>query len=284
MINVMGDIIIDEYWRGKSTRLSPEAPVPIVELGSREISLGGAANVYSNIRSLTKDVKIFGMVENKYLDYFDDTSNIVITKKMPVKIRVLSDYHYVTRIDEEEYMNNLDLNDKLFQHEFKENDIFFLSDYNKGSLRKPKALIDYLNHKKQRVIVDPKVNLDEYMGAWILKPNKKEFEQYAGKSTNLKGLKQKAIEARKKLQVEHLIITLSEEGVLWISEDGQVHIPTQAKSVFDVTGAGDTFGAVLAYGLDQKMYMDEALILANKAAAKAISKQGTYVIKKKDIL
>ena len=283
MINVIGDIIIDEYWHGKTTRLSPEAPVPIVELGSKDISLGGAANVYSNIKSLTKNTTLFGLVQNNYLDQFDDKTNLIETPKMPVKVRVLSEGHYVTRIDDEEYMDNKELNNHLFQHKFNENEIFFISDYNKGTIRKPQALIDYLNLKKQRIIVDPKVSLDNYKNVWILKPNRKEFESYAGTSDNIKGITNKAVKVREELNVKNLIITLAGDGVLWISEEGSVHIPTQAKSVFDVTGAGDTFGAVLTYALGQNHYMDDALILANRAAAKAISKQGTYTITPKDL-
>ena len=167
MINVIGDIIIDEYWHGKTTRLSPEAPVPIVELGSRHVNLGGAANVYTNIKSLTSKVTLFGLVQKEYFEHFSDKSNLIETIKMPVKIRVLSEGHYVTRIDDEEYMDNKELNNHLFMHEFKEKDIFFISDYNKGSIRKPQALIDYLNLKKQRIIVDPKVSLDNYKNVWI---------------------------------------------------------------------------------------------------------------------
>lgn len=283
MINVIGDIIIDEYWHGKTTRLSPEAPVPIVELLEKHIALGGASNVYSNIKSLTSNVTLFGLVQKEYLDLFEDKNNLVDVQKMPVKIRVLSDGHYVTRIDSEEYMDNKELNNHLFEHNFKEDDIFFLSDYNKGSIRKPQALIDYLNLKKQRLIVDPKLSLDNYKNVWILKPNRKEFEDYAGTSDCVKGIKYKAIKIREKLNVENLIITLASEGVLWISKEGQMHIPTKAKSVYDVTGAGDTFGAVLTYALDHGYDMDESLIMANQGAAKAISKQGTYVIQPRDI-
>lgn len=285
MISVIGDIIIDEYWHGKTTRLSPEAPVPIVELGAKHISLGGASNVYANLKSLTESVNLYGLVQKEYLEYFDDKTHLVDTLKMPVKIRVLSDSHYVTRIDNEEYMDNNSLIDHFVSSSrgWKENDIFFMSDYAKGSIAHPDAIINYLRIHSQKVIVDPKVHLSKYSGAWILKPNRKEFEEYAGESTNIKGIKQKAIKARKELNVDHLVITLSEQGVLWVSEDTQLHIPTQAKSVYDVTGAGDTFGAVLAYALDQNMTMEESLKLANKAAAKAVSKQGTYVIQPKDL-
>lgn len=285
MINVIGDIIIDEYWQGRTTRLSPEAPVPIVELGAKNVCLGGAANVYANIKSLTDSVNLYGMAQKEYLQYFDNTKHIVNVSKMPVKIRVLSDSHYVTRIDDEEIMDNNLLMDHFVSssQEWKRGDIFFISDYAKGTIASPSGIISYLNIQNQRSIVDPKVCLSEYKRAWILKPNKKEFEAFAGKSENIKGIKQKAIEARKELEVDHLIITLSEDGVLWISEDTQLHIPTQAKSVYDVTGAGDTFGAVLAYALDNNYDMESALKLANKAAAKAVSKQGTYVIQPRDI-
>jgi D-beta-D-heptose 7-phosphate kinase / D-beta-D-heptose 1-phosphate adenosyltransferase len=285
MINVIGDIIIDEYWHGRTTRLSPEAPVPIVELGSKHVSLGGASNVYSNLKSLTKDVKLLGLVHEDYKHYFDDTTHLISTRKMPVKIRIISDSHYITRVDDEEYMDNNPLIDHLLVYgkKLKPNDIFFISDYAKGTIASPSGIINYLNMREQRIIVDPKLSLDHYKNSWLLKPNRKEFESYAGKSSNIKGIKQKAIEIRKELNVSHLVITLSEDGVLWISEDNCEHIPTRAKSVYDVTGAGDTFGAVLAYGLDKNMSMLDSLKLANKAAAKAVSKNGTYVIKKSDI-
>lgn len=286
MINVIGDIIIDEYWYGRTTRLSPEAPVPIVELGSKSVCLGGAANVYANLKSLTENVNLLGLVHDDYKQYFKDTAHLISTPKMPVKIRILSDSHYVTRVDDEEYMDNNLLIDYLLQYakSLNDNDIFFISDYAKGTIASPNAIINYLKICKQRVIVDPKLSLDNYKRSWILKPNKKEFESFAGKSSNLKGIKDKAIEVRKELDVEHLIITLSEDGVLWISENNCEHIPTKAKSVYDVTGAGDTFGAVLAYALDKNMTMLDALKLANKAAAVAVSKNGTYVIREKDIL
>lgn len=285
MIRIIGDIIIDEYWHGTTTRLSPEAPVPIVELGNKHISLGGAANVYANLKSLTKSIDLYGLVQKEYLEHFDNKTHLIDIPKMPIKIRVLSNSHYVTRIDDEEYMDNNSLIDHFVSSskEWKENDIFFMSDYAKGTLANPDAVINYLRISKQRVIVDPKVCLSKYSRAWILKPNRKEFEAYTGKCNSIKDLKQKAIKARKELEVDHLIITLSEEGVLWVSKDTQLHIPTQAKSVYDVTGAGDTFGAVLAYALDQNMTMEESLRLANKAAAKSISKQGTYVIQSKDL-
>ena len=285
MINVIGDIIIDEYWQGRTTRLSPEAPVPIVELGAKHISLGGAANVYSNIKSLTKEVNLYGMVEKQYREHFDDTSHLIDVPKMPVKIRVLSDSHYVTRIDDEEYMNNNELIDHfvLSSSSWKRGNIFFISDYAKGTIAHPDAIINYLNIHEQKIIVDPKLSLDNYKKVWILKPNRKEFEEYAGKSSNIKGIQQKAFQVLKELEIENLIITLSEDGVLWVSKDKWKHIPTKAKSVYDVTGAGDTFGAVLAWCLDQRCGMEESLITANKAAAKAVSKQGTYVITQKDL-
>ena len=285
MINVIGDIIIDEYWQGRTTRLSPEAPVPIVELGAKHISLGGAANVYSNIKSLTKEVNLYGMVEEQYREHFDDTSHLIDIPKMPVKIRVLSDSHYVTRIDDEEYMNNNALIDHfvLSSSSWKRGNIFFISDYAKGTIAHPDAIINYLNIHEQKIIVDPKLSLDHYKKVWILKPNRKEFEEYAGKSSNIKGIQQKAFQVLKELEIENLIITLSEDGVLWVSKDKWKHIPTKAKSVYDVTGAGDTFGAVLAWCLDQRCGIEESLVTANKAAAKAVSKQGTYVITQKDL-
>jgi len=279
MIHVIGDIIIDEYWYGKTTRISPEAPVPIVELKSKTVSLGGAANVYANIKSLSDNVQLHGMVEQKYRDHFSNKSNLFVVPKMPVKIRVLSEGHYVTRIDDEECVDNTKLIHSLQNNKLE--GIVFLSDYDKGTLSSPQKIIKQLSNK---VIVDPKISLENYKGAWILKPNRKEFESYVGKTESIEELTTKAIQARKELEVDNLIVTLSEHGVLWVSDKDTLHIPTEAKSVYDVTGAGDTFGAVLAYALDMGYNMEKALMLANKASAKAISKQGTYVIQPEDLL
>lgn len=279
MIHVLGDIIIDEYWHGDSNRLSPEAPVPIVNLKEKQICLGGAANVYNNIKALTNDVNLYGLVQDEYLDYFDDKDNLIKTDKMPIKIRVMSGNHYVTRIDDEVYMDNNKLVDYFISsfRNFKPDDILYLSDYAKGTIASPSGFISYCGIHKIKTVVDPKVNLSEYHGCWLLKPNRKEFESYTGSTSSIKDITTNAKDFRLQHGIEHMVITLSEDGVLYVGPDDTFHLPTLVNEVSDVTGAGDTFGAIMTYYLSKNYPIEKALEKANMAAAKAVQHTGTYV-------
>ena len=278
MINVIGDIIIDEYWYGETTRVSPEAPVPIVNLNKKKISLGGAGNVYMNIRRLSDKVALHGYYDPAHTYIFDQleaTGNLMVTEQMPHKIRVFSGSHYMSRVDVEKTIEEDDVQDKFFvPNQF---DVVVLSDYNKGTVKDPQAIIK----KSKRTIVDPKVSLDKYKGAFILKPNLKEFEDYIGRKTNPKSLMSEAQRLRHELEIDHFIVTLGPEGVLYVG-DSIEHYDATAQEVFDVTGAGDTFTAALAYGIYNNLQVQDAVILANKIAGIAVSKTGTYVINPTD--
>lgn len=276
MIHVIGDIIIDEYWHGDSSRLSPEAPVPIVNLKKKQISLGGAANVYNNIRGLTDRVTLFGLYEKRFGEHFPDKRFLVETDKMPVKIRVMSGSHYVTRIDDEVHMDNIALYEAFVNHKFEKNDIIFISDYNKGTIQ-PESFIGLANRRGIRTIVDPKVDLGFYHGSWLLKPNRKEFESYCGSTSSIDELTRYAKDFKHTYGITHLVVTLSEDGVLYVGDNGSFHLPTLVNQVSDVTGAGDTFGAVMAYWISKDCSMKEALQKANAAAAQAVQYSGTYV-------
>lgn len=278
MINVIGDIIIDEYWYGDTTRVSPEAPVPIVNLTRKKMSLGGAGNVYMNIVSLSKDVLLHGYYDKSHEYIFDElqaSGNLMVTEQMPHKLRIFSGSHYMSRVDAEKTIEETDVQDKFFvPNQF---DVVVLSDYNKGTIKDPQQIIK----KSKRVIVDPKVSLDSYKGAFILKPNLKEFEDHIGKKTTPKSLMSEAQRLRHELNIEHFIVTLGPEGVLYVG-DSIEHYEATAQEVFDVTGAGDTFTAALAYGIYNNLQVQDAVIIANKMAGLAVSTSGTYVINPKD--
>ena len=274
MIYVIGDIIIDEYWYGKTTRLSPEAPVPVVNLKEKETSLGGAANVYKNIKSIVPDVNLIGLVEPKYQYLFTD-EKIFTTDKMPVKIRVITSSHYITRIDDEQFMDNSKVVEYFDALNLKD-DIVLLSDYDKGTLSDPQYFINKLQDCK--TIVDPKLPLSRYKNCWLLKPNRNEFEEYVGECKDKNEMIQKGRELIKELNIEHLVITLSEEGVLYISNNKYVHIPAKAKEIFDVTGAGDTFAAALACCLHMGRTLIHSIEIANNAASRAVQKKGIYIL------
>jgi len=254
VIVVIGDIIIDEYVYGTSTRLSPEAPVPVVKHEKTERRLGGAGNVYNNIKSLTDDVTLIG--------YRNDTTDWPVElfcTHMPLKQRIYADKHYVTRIDREQTIDNSTLFDyvKKRVHDC----TVVISDYNKGTIQDPQRLIKILKDNGCYVIVDPKQHLDLYAGADVIKPNKQEYEEYNnGVDTDM-------------------VVTLGADGYMI----NGTHYPTQQQDVYDVTGAGDTFLAVMSYFLDFGESLEFACEMANKGAGVSVQHNGVYVVHWKDL-
>ena len=254
MIVVIGDIIIDEYVYGTSTRLSPEAPVPVVKHEKTERTLGGAGNVYNNIKSLTDDVTLIG--------YRNDTTDWPVElfcTHMPLKQRIYADKHYITRIDREQKIDNSTLFDYVKKRVH--NCTVVISDYNKGTIQDPQRLIKILKDNGCYVIVDPKQHLDLYAGADVIKPNKQEYEEYNnGVDTDM-------------------VVTLGADGYM-INDK---HYPTQQQDVYDVTGAGDTFLAVMSYFLDFGENLEFACEMANKGAGVSVQHNGVYVVHWKDL-
>lgn len=261
MIQIYGDIIEDIWIRGSSSRLSPEAPVAIVDVDSTSFSLGGAHNVYSNVKNLTDNVTL-------------DTH--VCGGKLPSKTRIISDGHYITRVDQN-YKT-------LWRHSaHKQDSTIVISDYNYGAVASFRHQID-ITDPRLKVIVDPKHNLQIYSGVWCAKPNIKSFESYAGKWDSYHNLRELMASAITNLSISHLIVTLGDNGVAYMDSDYMFHmIPAEKRLLCDVTGAGDTFMAVLAYGIDNGMSMLDSIILANKAAGIAVTHRETYNITKDDI-
>ena len=254
MIVVIGDIIIDEYVYGTSTRLSPEAPVPVVKHEKTERRLGGAGNVYNNIKSLTDDVELIG-----YRNDTDDWPKELLCTHMPIKQRIYADKHYVTRIDREQTIDNSTLFDYVKKHVH--NCTVVISDYNKGTIQDPQRLIEILKQNSCYIIVDPKQHLDLYTGADVIKPNKKEYEEYNnGVDTDM-------------------VVTLGADGYMI----NGTHYPTQQQEVYDVTGAGDTFLAVMSYFLDFGESLEFACEMANKGAGVSVQHNGVYVVHWKDL-
>lgn len=278
MIRIIGDVLIDEYWYGKTHRISPEAPIPIVNLDKKFIRLGGAGNVYQNVRPMFPRCQIWGYVDKAHGYVFEDETQSngiwAETIKMPHKLRIFSDDHMMARVDDEIYIPENKLEKKF--HCDREKDIVILSDYNKGTVKNPQDIISKCN----RVIVDPKVSLEAYKNAFILKPNKKEFDNYVGKKTTPKELLSEARLVRDSLNIEHLVITLGSEGVLYVGDDIQ-HYPATAQEVYDVTGAGDTFTAVLAISVALQLEIPNAVRIANVMSGHAVSSKGTYILDSK---
>jgi len=282
MIYVTGDLIIDEYLYGTTTRISPEAPVPIVDLSSRERRWGGSGNVFKNIQSVYSAARFRCYVSARHQDLFpiDENISYVACPKIPTKTRVISNGRYMSRIDDEEYISIDDLESTMFTDwdSMSSEAHVVLSDYNKGSIKNPQQFIQQCNGK---VLVDPKLSLDMYKGAYLIKPNRKEFEDYVGKCNTPKELMVKAQLTRDHLDVTYLVVTLGEDGVLLVGDTIE-HYESQVEEVFDVTGAGDTFMAGLALGLELKLSISESTRLANTLAGIAVSHSDTYIITPED--
>ena len=287
-IAVIGDFMIDHYLWGKSNRISPEAPVPVVEVIKEEDRLGGAGNVVNNLLSLGANViisTVLGNESERMLKLLQnvDTEGVFIDndRKTIVKSRVIASNHQVIRYDKET-KNNISKDDEekilnFLKSKIDEIDLILLSDYNKGVLTKSltQSIIDLANQNNKKLIIDPKDNFDKYKNAYMIKPNKKELSIATNIEINTKeDLIKAGWELKEKLNLKYLLVTLSEDGMALFG-DKFIQIPTLAKEVYDVTGAGDTVLASLGYFLSKNEDLIEAMHFANAAAAVVVSKVGS---------
>ena len=250
MILVLGDIIIDKYVYGTSTRLSPEAPVPIVTHQRSVETQGGAGLVYNNLKNLGVDVDLF--------DYDFPKST---------KTRVLCDGHYVTRIDDDIIADSNDIFDKITAQDWSEYEYVILSDYNKGTLEYAKDIIEHFNSFGCKVIVDPKRDCSNYEGAWLVKPN---FTEYTKFNFNTwKG---------------NIITTNADKDVIAKIDDKEYIVPVDKVEVSDVTGAGDCFIAGFVYGLTKNYDYKKCVETAIKGSTESVKHVGTYKLQEKDLL
>ncbi|EAI5530214.1 D-glycero-beta-D-manno-heptose-7-phosphate kinase [Campylobacter lari] len=290
-ILVVGDFMVDRYIWCDCTRISPEAPVMVVKSQKEDKRLGGAGNVYANLKSLGAEVFALGLVGNDESGRFlkeNLNARLLVEKdrKTPLKSRVLSHSQQVLRLDDE---NDFDtkLEDEIIQEYkkiAKDYDAIVLSDYAKGVLtsKVTKALIEHANTLNLPILIDPKgSDFSKYQNATLLTPNKKEAIQALGveKIDNL----EKALKKLKDdLNLTYSIITLSEEGIALYDEKLHI-IPAKALEVYDVTGAGDSVIAMLAYALALKVDIIKACELANDAAAVVVAKVGSVSVSLEEI-
>ncbi|WP_369161742.1 bifunctional D-glycero-beta-D-manno-heptose-7-phosphate kinase/D-glycero-beta-D-manno-heptose 1-phosphate adenylyltransferase HldE [Candidatus Thiodiazotropha sp. LNASS1] len=285
---VIGDLMLDRYWQGSAAKISPEAPVPVVHVSDSEERPGGGANVALNMASLGVRVGLCGLVGEdeagaalaKHLEQAGVACHLQVEKGLPTitKLRVISQHQQLIRLDFEQPLWECDLSEleRLWLQQLPATELVILSDYAKGTLQQPQRLIDAANERRIPVLVDPKGgNFSKYRGATLLTPNLKEFEAVVGRCRSDQELNDKGVELRQKLNLKALLITLSERGMLLIDEDAPpLHLPTRAREVFDVTGAGDTVIGVLGAGIAAGMPVQEAAGLANVAAGLMVAKLG----------
>ena len=294
-VAVIGDIILDKYLWGDVERISPEAPVPVVDVKKETVSLGGASNVANNIASLDAKVYMIGVVgddENaKIIENLLKSKNInpilIKDRSRPTieKTRIIAVSQQLLRIDREDRSKlSTEIEDKIINEIKNIKDkinVFIVSDYGKGVITQ--RIMDFIKSLNKPIFVDPKPsNYQLYKHATILTPNKKEaYESIkADKNTDLEFVGRKIMSD---LELNQLLITLGSEGMALFEGDKIVRIPTKAKKVFDVTGAGDTVISVLALARLAGGTWEESASLANTAAGYVVGEIGTATVSR-DIL
>ena len=296
-ILVVGDLMIDHYLWGKCERISPEAPVQVLDVQKEENLMGGAGNVLNNLLSLGATVGICSVIGeddgavwvDKRLDEKGVKKVALIkdeARKTTKKSRIIALHQQIVRVDKENKEDIALTSQETILEKVEavlgEYDLLLLSDYNKGVLTDSltKNLIMIASQKSIPVFADPKGNdYSKYTGATLITPNKKE----ASIATNIEiTFEDSLVEAGDKLKnsldLKYAFITLSEEGMAIFGEDGMTKIPTVAREVFDVTGAGDTVIASLGFAYAHGLGIKEAAHFANEAAAVAVSKVGSATV------
>jgi len=290
---VVGDLMLDRYWYGETSRISPEAPVPVVHVGNNEERVGGAGNVALNIAKLGAQATVLGLTgddeQAKILESLLEAASVQCQfEKLQgystiTKLRVLSRHQQLLRMDFEDGFCGYDPSGLMrrYQSQLGNCDTVVFSDYGKGSLASVQEMIQLARKQNKAVIVDPKgSDFSKYHSASLITPNMHEFEAVVGLCGNESEIHQRGERLRASLNLESLLITRSEKGMTLIAERQEAHtIPTRAKEVFDVTGAGDTVVAVLAaaYASGGHSWRD-AMAIANLAAGIVVGKLGTATV------
>jgi len=292
----VGDVMLDRYWFGDTNRISPEAPVPVVQVGKIDERLGGAANVARNVAALGAKTTILGVIGDdepgrRVTDLLKSSgvnSQLEIDSKVPttVKLRVIARQQQLIRLDFEEAPSEAALAHKLERYEklLGDADVVILSDYGKGALGQVALMIEQARAQKKMILVDPKGDdYAKYRGATVLTPNRSELRQVVGKWANEDDLTKKAQDLRKSLNLEALLLTRSEEGMSLFTDAGVSHVKAQAREVFDVSGAGDTVIGTLAVALAAGWPLERAMALANRAGGIVVGKLGTATVTSEEL-
>jgi len=293
---VAGDVMLDRYWFGDVSRISPEAPVPVVHVKRTEERPGGAANVARNITALAGKCTLLSAVGNDEAalslerllagEHVDASLHRDPALSTTVKLRVIGQQQQLLRIDFERAPSHEVLAAKLDEYErlVDEADAVVLSDYGKGGLERVQEMIGLARRHGKPVLVDPKGwDYARYRGATLLTPNRGEFREVAGRWSDEADLARRAQKLRAELELEALIVTRSEEGMSLFTAAESHHEPTQAREVYDVSGAGDTVIGVLALMVAAGADLHAAMRVANHAAGIVVGKLGTAVVHREEL-
>ena len=300
-VAIVGDAMLDVYLRGDVERISPEAPVPVVRVRERKDALGGAANVAQNVAALGAACDLVAAIGSDAAGArlremlgeigADHSALVAVSRPTTTKTRVLARSQQVVRFDEEDDsdLSAADVDRVLaaISRAVDSATAVVLEDYNKGVLV-PRVITETIRMATARglpVIVDPKYrNFFVYRGATVFKPNRRELEAALGAAVNLEH-PEALPSTLARLGVEHLLLTLGEQGMALISADGTtVRVPTTAREVYDVVGAGDTVTAYLAVMLGAGATAREAAIVANFAAGVEVAKLGAATVSPDEVV
>ena len=295
-IIVIGDVMLDRYWSGQASRISPEAPVPVVKVKAVEDRIGGAGNVALNIAKLGGKVILLGVVgddaESEILKQLLEAEGVVcdfvVEKSLRsiCKLRVMAQHQQLIRLDFEDTPIKFDrdaLKTALISH-LPENNVVVFSDYGKGTLADVSTYIIAARRAGVKVLVDPKgVDYQRYAQADLITPNLAELQAVVGACENEQHTIEKGRALLNQYQIPTLLLTRGEEGMTLIRNDEVHSLPAQAKDVFDVTGAGDTVIAVMALGVSLGMPLSESMYLANLAGGIVVAKLGTSTVSMQEL-
>jgi D-beta-D-heptose 7-phosphate kinase/D-beta-D-heptose 1-phosphate adenosyltransferase len=298
-ILVIGDIMLDKYIEGSVSRISPEAPVPVINVTRESYRIGGSGNVANNIVKLGQPVCLTGVMgkdENAAILAREIAAAgielVTVTGEAPTitKVRIIGNHQQIARIDYEapvgctgdmiRSVTGISAN-QTWQ-------ICVISDYHKGVCTPEVChhIIQFANKENRKVIVDPKSNnWEQYAGCWLITPNFKEFAAAINRQipNHDETIEEYGREIIRKHNIENLLVTRSEKGMSLITADSAMHIPSFTADVYDVSGAGDTVVAAIAASLAEGCTIQESVYRANVAAGIVVSKFGTYAVSKKEL-
>ena len=289
---VVGDLMLDRYWSGSTSRVSPEAPVPVVHVNDVEERPGGAGNVALNVAALGASCTLLGVVgkdeaADKLAEILQQSAvncEMLVDENAQTitKLRVMSQHQQLLRLDFEQIdrsRSEIRIHDRL-KELLPQHDVVVFSDYGKGTLADITDMIATCKQAGITVLVDPKGNdFEKYRGATLVTPNVGEFQAVVGDCDSDEEIDKRAAELANALDLQAVLITRGERGMSLVAASGEAfHIPTEAQEVFDVTGAGDTVIAMLATAIAAGCSQEHAVYLSNAAAGVAVGKLGSATV------